>query len=174
MDTEHGTEFVNGEPHNPSVTYDRSDLSARGILIFFLVLAIFGVLVQVAVVGMYAGLTKITEKHDPEGSPLAPKEVTPRASILSNTANVDVQNFPQPRLQFDDTSDMVRFLQKETAALTAGPQQDAQGIARVPIDRAMKAVLPKLPARAGGVAPPENPGAAREYSYPAEVAESTN
>lgn len=171
MDTEHGTEFINGEPHNPSVTYDRSDLSARGILIFFLVLAIFGVLVQLAVVGMYAGLTKITEKHDPEGSPLAAKEVTPRSGILTNTANVDVQRFPEPRLQFDDTRDMTNFLQKEATALTA-PQQDTQGIARMPIDQAMKAVLPKLPARAGGVAPPENPGAAREYSYPAEPAES--
>jgi len=169
MATDHGYEghgYEGMEPRNPEVSFDSTDLSARGILIFFLVLAIFAVGVHLTVLGLYVGMTRVAEKHDPEQLPLAPKEVTPRSGILTNTANVNVQRFPEPRLQNDDTGDMTRFLQKEAATLTAEPFQDVQGNAHLPIDEAMKAAIPKLPVRAGGVALPEYPGAQREYSYP--------
>ena len=39
MTTNHG--HPNGDERNPSVLFDKSDIGARGILIFFLVLAIF-------------------------------------------------------------------------------------------------------------------------------------
>ncbi len=151
------------EPQNPGVQYDKSDLGARGILIFFVVLAVFAIAMHLAVLGMYVGMTKIAEKHDPELSPLAPKAVTPRAGILTNTANINIQQFPEPRLQNDDTGDMIRFLQKETAVLTAAPWQDAQGNVHLPIDAALKAVVGKIPVRSGGVALPDYPGAGREY-----------
>jgi hypothetical protein len=165
----HGT----GEERNPSVGYDKSDLGARGILIFFLVLAVFAIAIHFAVLGMYIGMTRVAEKHDAEVSPLAPKAVTPRSGVMTNTADVNVQKFPEPRLQNDDTSDMTRFLQKETAALTAEPWQDGQGNVHLPIDDAMKAVATRLPVRAGAAALPDYPGAARSYSYPAAPNEST-
>jgi hypothetical protein len=164
MATNHGHEGV--EPRNPEVTFDRTDLSARGILIFFLVLAIFAVGVHLTVLGLYVGMTRITDKHDPEQSPLAPRAVTPRSGILTNTANVNIQRFPEPRLQNDDTGDMTRFLQKQAAALSAAPFQDEQGNIHMPIEQAMKAAMAKLPVRAGGAVPPEYPGAHRDYSYP--------
>ena len=96
MTTNHGHE--SGDERNPSVKYDKSDLTARGILIFFLVLVLAAVAVQLVVLGLYAGMTKIADQHAPEISPLAPKTVTPRAEILTNTADVNVEQFPQPRL----------------------------------------------------------------------------
>jgi hypothetical protein len=159
----------NGEPRNPSVDFDTSDLSARGILIFFLVLAIFAVAVHLAVLGMYVGMTKMAEKRDPEMSPLVPKAVTPRSGILMNTANINIQKFPEPRLQNDDTGDMTRFLLKETAALTAEPWQDAQGNVHLPIEQAMQVVATRLPARAGSMAVTNYPGAKPEYAYPTEA-----
>jgi len=159
---------------NPSVGYDKSDLGARGILIFFLVLAIFAVCVHLGVLGMYVGMTRIAEQHDPETSPLAPKAVTPRSGILTNTANVNVQKFPEPRLQNDDTGDMTRFLLQETTALNAPSWQDAQGNThtRLPIDEAIAAVANRLPVRSGGTALPNYPGAGREYSHPSSIMES--
>jgi hypothetical protein len=161
----HGHE--NGEPRNPSVGYDKSDLGARGILIFFLVLAVFAVAIHLCVLGMYVGMTRFAEKRDPETSPLAPNTVTPRSGILTNTANVNVQKFPEPRLQNDDTGDMTRFLQQETAALTAVPWQDAEGLVHLPIEQAMKVVATRLPVRGGAsLALPNYPGARRDYAYP--------
>jgi hypothetical protein len=170
MTTKHGQ--GSDDEHNPSVGYDKSDLSAKGILIFFLVLAIFTVVMNVGVIGMYFGMTKIAEKHDLELSPLAPKAVTPRAGIMQNTANVDIQKFPEPRLQSNDVSDMAKFLLQQTAALTAQPWQDAQGNVHLPIDQAIKVVETRLPIRAGTAALPNYPGAGREYASPSEAAEA--
>ncbi len=157
----------NDEAGNASVTYDRTDLGARGILIFFLVLAVFAVCIHLAVLGMWVGLSKVTDKHDPELSPLAPHTVTPRAEMLMNTANINLQKFPEPRLQNDDTGDMTRFLQKEADALTAEPWQDAQGNVHLPIDQAMKVAASRLTVRAGGTAPVNYPGAGGAVSHPA-------
>src|SRR5476651_302851 len=156
MDTNHGHE--GGEPRNPSVGFDKSDLSARGILIFFLVLGVFAVAIHLGVLGMYVGMTRIAEQHDTELSPLAPKAVAPRVGILTNTANVNVQKFPEPRLENDATENMTKFLLQETTALTADPWRDAQGNVHLPIDQAIKVAATRLPVRAGGTVLPNYPG----------------
>lgn len=166
MATNHG--HGNDDAGNASVTYDKSDLGARGILIFFVVLGVFAIGMHLIVLGLWAGLNKVADKHDTEISPLAPKMVSPRSGVMMNTANINVQQFPEPRLQNDDTGDMQRFLLKETAALTADPWQDAQGNVHLPIDQAMKAVATRLPVRAGGNALANYPGAGVDYSHRGE------
>ena len=153
---------------NPGVAYDKTDLGARGILFFFLGLAVFGILMQLIVLGMYAGMTRFAVKHEVEASPLAPQTYTPRSEVLQNTANVNIQQFPQPRLlhHVRGSGEMTKFLLQEAAVLNAKPWQDADGNVHLPIHEAMNAVLPHLPSRAGGVPLPNYPGAAREYSYP--------
>lgn len=167
MTTKRGHES-NGE-RNPSVGYDQSDLSAKGILIFFLVLAMCTVALNFSVLAMYFGMTRFAEKHDPELSPLVPQAITPRSGIMTNTANVNLQKFPEPRLQTNDTGDMAKFLAQETAALTADPWQDAQGNVHLPIDQAMNVVASRLPVRAGNTALPNYPGAGREYASPSSA-----
>ncbi len=44
---------------NPSVTYDKSDLSARGILMFFSVMIVFFVAMSLAALGLWVGLNKV-------------------------------------------------------------------------------------------------------------------
>jgi hypothetical protein len=170
MATNHGSE--SGDPRNPSVGFDKSDLSARGILIFFFVLAVFAVAIHLGVLGMYVGMTKIAEKRDPEMSPLAPKAVTPRVGIMTNTANINIQKFPEPRLENDSTANMTNFLLKESEALTAAPWQDAQGNVHLPIDQAIKVVATRLPVRAAAAVLPNYPGAGREYSNESGTADS--
>ena len=166
IDHEHGME----PDRNPGVEYDRSDLGAKGILIFFLVLAVSAVVIHLVVLGLYAGMTRYADKHQPEISPLARQTYKTRSEILSNTANVNTQQFPQPRLlphvRGSGPGEMSEFLARETAVLTAKPWRDAQGNIHLPIDQAMQTVLARLPVRAGGVEPPNYPGAARDYSYP--------
>lgn len=170
MTINHGHESA--DERNPSVEFDKSDLSARGILIFLIVLGVFAILLNLAAIGMYVGMTKFADKHEKELNPLASKTVTPRSGILTNTANVNPQKFPEPRLQSDDTGDMTRFLLKETEAQTAPPWQDAQGNVHLPIAQAMKIVESRLPVRPGATALPNYPGAGLQYSYPPEPAET--
>ena len=172
MAIDHGHGADSGR--NPGVEYDRTDLGARGILIFFLGLAVFAIIMHVVVLGLYAGMTRFSEKHEADSSPLAPQTYTPRNEILTNTANVNIEQFPQPRLlhHVRGSGEMTKFLLQESAVLTAKPYQDAEGNVHLPIDEAMKAVLPRLPSRAGGVALPNYPGAARKYSYPPAQPES--
>ena len=172
MATDHGHGTEAGR--NPSVEYDRTDLGARGILIFFLVLGVFAVAMHLVVLGLYAGMTRISEKHEPETSPLAPQTYTPRTEILTNTANVNIEQFPQPRLlhHVRGSGEMTKFLQQESAVLSAQPWRDADGNIHLPIDQAMQTVLTRLPVRTGGAALPNYPGAARQYSYPPAQGES--
>jgi hypothetical protein len=171
MATDHGHGNGNGAS-NPSVGYDKSDLSAKGILIFFFVLAVVAVAIHLCVLGLYVGMTRIAEKHDPETSPLVPQTFKPRDGILTNTANVNIQQFPEPRLlrhiagPGGGLGEMSKLLLEESAALTAKPWQDDHGNVHLPIDQAMKAVVTRLPVREGGAVLPNYPGAAREYAYP--------
>jgi hypothetical protein len=64
---------------------------------------------------------------------------------------------------------MKRFLLKESTALAAEPWQDGQGNLHLPIEEAMKLEAARLAGgdTAAAAAPPNYPGAAREYAYPA-------
>jgi hypothetical protein len=175
-----------GADRNPSVEYDKTDLGAKGIIVFFVVLGIFAIAMHLVVLGLYAGMTRFAGKHEPEVSPLATQTYTPRDGILTNTANVNTQQFPEPRLLRHlsekgelsitgrEPGEMTKFLLEESAALTAKPWLDAQGNIHLPIAQAMTAVLPRLPVRAGAAEPPNYPGAAREYSYPPAQAEGNS
>jgi hypothetical protein len=167
MSTKHGHE--SGDERNPSVKYDKSDLGARGILIFFLVLLVSAVAVHLGVLGLYVGMTKIADQHAPELSPLAPTTVTPRAGILTNTADVNIEQFPQPRLLTHirgPAGEMSKLLLQEAATLTQKPWQDPEGNVHLPIEQAMKVVVSRLPVRAGTAALPNYPGAGQVYSQP--------
>jgi hypothetical protein len=110
-------------------------------------------------------MTRISERHDTELSPLAPKTVTPRAGILTNTANVNIKQYPEPRLLTDDTVALTKLRRQETAALAAAPWQDAQGNVHLPIEQAIQLVAPRLAVRENSAAPPNYPGVGREYAY---------
>ncbi len=169
-------EYESGEARNLSVKYDKSDLGARGILIFFLVLLVSAIAIHLCVLGLYVGMTKYADEHAPEISPLATKTFTPRAEILTNTLNVNIEQFPQPRLLTHirgPAGEMSKFLQQETSALMAPPWKDAEGNVHLPIEEAMKMVVPRLPVRAGGEELPNYPGAGQDYSHPVPPYESS-
>jgi len=176
----------NGAERNASVEYDKSDLSAKGILIFLSVLAVFAIAIHLAVLGLYAGMTRFADKHEQEISPLAQQTVTPRDKVLMNTANVNLQQFPEPRLLrhltqtgldnrfVGEAGEMTKLLEEESAALTAQPWRDQHGNVHLPINEAMKQIVTRLPARAGGTALPNYPGASEVYSYPPPEAEAAS
>jgi hypothetical protein len=160
----HGHEYGHT---NPEVSFEISDLSARGILVFFSVLAIGAIMVHLVVFGLYKAYASYAAKTDPEQSPLVKYEPPPQASVLQNTSSVNLKKFGGVLLQSDEVNDMRVFLEEQTAQLHAQPWRDEKGNIHLPIDAAMQRLIAggKLQARPGNVPPePTYPGVGSAYS----------
>jgi hypothetical protein len=141
---------------NVEVSYEKRDLGARNILLFFAILFIVGVIVHFIIWGVYGAMEKVVAHLDPVPSPMKPYQETPKAVMLQNTPMVDLKKFSQPRLQSDEATDMSVFNQQEEQILRGNPWVDEKGIVHLPIDVAKAELLKKgLPTRpAGGSATP--------------------
>ena len=151
MATDHSHE-MHDHLQNPDVSYERQDLGSKNILLFFAILLIVGVIIHFVVYGVYGAMEKVVAKMDVEPNPLKPVQAPPKAGVLQNTPMVRLGNFPEPRLQSDDVTDMRVFRWKEAQVLDPSkPWQDASGAVHIPIDQAMKDLAQKgLPARKPG------------------------
>jgi hypothetical protein len=141
---------------NVEVSYEKRDLGARNILLFFAILFIVGVIVHFIIWGVYGAMEKVVAHLDPVASPVKPHEETPKAVLLQNTPMVDLNKFAQPRLQFDEVTDMSAFNWQEDQILHSKPWVDDKGSVHLPIEVAKEELLKKgLPIRAeGGSATP--------------------
>lgn len=163
MDINKPDHDIHGEDSlkNRHVSFEHQDLGASGILWFFAIMFISAILIHFAVWGLYRVYVTQATSSDLPTHPLAPAEPTPQAAILQNTPGVNVNKFPQVRLQSDDVSDLERMKKQEHELLTAQPWQDETGKVHIPISRAMELLTQRgLPSR--GVQPSQgqaNPGA---------------
>ena len=140
---------------NPQVDYERADLSARGILLFLIGLFIAGCFIELVLWGMFHFLAR-SQALFPAGtlSPMqsaqshAPPEKQ-QGSIMQNTPSVNLNLFPQPRLQTNDTGEMQNYFGAEQKLLSPEqPFKDASGAVHIPIDMAMKLIVQRgLPTR---------------------------
>jgi hypothetical protein len=69
--------------------------------------------------------------------------------VLQNSPAVNLDVFPQPRLQTNDAGEMTRFLNSENALLNAKqPFADSSGTIHIPIAMAMQLIVERgLPVR---------------------------
>ena len=159
------TENSNYDPlRNPAVDFDRSDLSPRGILLFLVGLLLCGVFVELVIWGMFRFMAKSDVLFPPpQTNPMAIAQPAPpqpaSRSILQNTPAVNLDVFPEPRLQVNDAVDMTKFVASEQELLNPPqPFKDASGAIHIPISQAMKLIEERgLPVRPSP--PPE--GAAK-------------
>jgi hypothetical protein len=155
------TDNNNHDPlRNPQVDYDRSDLSARGILLFLIGLFVVGVFIELVLWGMFHFMAR-SEILFAQGqqSPMAAQQPSPnqnRPSVLQNTPGVNLDVFPQPRLQTNDAGDMDHFLGAEQELLNIKqPFTDSNGAVHIPISMAMQLIAERgLPVRPNAP-PPE-------------------
>ncbi len=148
------TENSNYDPlRNPQVDYDRTDLSPRGILLFLVGLLICGVFVELVIWGMFRFMAKSDVLFpQPQTNPMMATQPAPPStsrSILQNAPAVNLDVFPQPRLQTNDVADMTQLLQSERALLNPSqPFKDSAGTIHISISQAMKLVEERgLPVR---------------------------
>jgi hypothetical protein len=139
-----------GPEHNqhPEVSFEKRDLGARGILLFFAVLFIAGAAIHLVVWGVYEAFVNVGETRQATANPMAPRQQAPTPGVLQNAGSINLKQFPEPRLQNDEPTDMNRFLWQEGQLLEAKPWRDQTGAIHIPIAEAMRIVAQKgLPAR---------------------------
>lgn len=158
---------------NVEVSYEKRDLGARNILLFFAILFVVGVIVHFVILGVYGAAEKMVAHFDEPTNPLKAPQETPKAVLLQNTPMVDLNKFAQPRLQWDDATDMSVFNWQEDQILRSKAWVDDKGAVHLPIDVAKQELLKRgLPSRAPGAAVPTEP-AVTAYGTPAENASQT-
>ncbi len=172
MATNHDDNF---DPlRNPTVDFERSDLSAKGVLLFLLGLLLCGVFVELVIWGMfrYMGSSQELFEKGRQNPMMSQQKALPqnnRTSVLQNTPPVNVDLFPEPRLQANDAGDMDEFLQSEQKVLD--PQQpftDSTGAIHISIDQAMKLIAERgLPMRSSSPAPDFSKAESQQKSNPA-------
>lgn len=158
------TNHNNNDPlRNPQVDYDRSDLSPRGILLFLVGLFVAAVFIELVIWGMFHFMAR-SEALFPQPQPnpmMNAQKVSPPASsrsVLQNAPAVNLQLFPEPRLQANDAGDMSEFFESEQKLLNPErPFTDANGVVHIPITLAMKLVQERgLPVRPNAPPPDIN------------------
>ena len=120
---------------NPSVSYEHSDASVRGVVWFLVMLTIAGFLIQLVLAGMYkyfAGPEVSLYLHQPAGEVYG-KPPQP----------------PEPRLQADPVADNNDMRENQDERLnTYGWIDQKAGLTHIPIERAMDLLAQRgIPAR---------------------------
>ncbi|HEY7098122.1 MAG TPA: hypothetical protein VH437_15455 [Terriglobales bacterium] len=155
----------NGE--NEEVEFEREDLSPRSVISFFVGLAVAGVLIYFVLTGIYKLLDAYEARNQPQQNPLAK---TRRADTRTVTSG-DVQQFPEPRLESNERTELNGFRLREEQTLNSyGWVDQKAGIVHIPIDRAMELIVERgLPTRPqAGTVPPSPVNTAREAAAKAD------
>jgi hypothetical protein len=116
--------------------HEPSDVRLRGFLIFLAALVGTGVVVHVAIWLLMVGTQRLTERRDPEISPLArqPRAVAPPQPWLQPSP-------PQGATPQTDWQDMDALRARERQVLTTYAMDPQTGETRIPIDRAIDLLI---------------------------------
>jgi len=147
------SEELNHAHTNPETSFEREDLSTRGVFVFMIGLAIVGMVIYFIIVGMYSFLDKYEHDRMATASPL----VTSRGPAARVVTKDYMEKFKQngtPMLESDERGQFKDFLLKQEDQLNSYGWIDKQaGVAHIPIDRAMDLIVERgLPVRSAGEA----------------------
>jgi hypothetical protein len=115
--------------------FERQDLTARGVFVFLISLAIGGVLVVFVVWGLYQFMDARQRSHQPPQSPLVKQAETDTRIVPPD----EIAKFPEPRLERNERVEINDFRLKEEQTLNSyGWVDEKAGVVRIPIERAMQ------------------------------------
>jgi hypothetical protein len=149
------SEELNQGHSNPETSFEREDLSTRGVFAFMIGLAIVGLVIYFIIRGMYGFLDEYERTQSKAASPLAPGSKVTARYIPYSPAHGDYvsQTFKEngaPMLEHDERGQFKDFLLKQEDQLNSYGWVDQQaGVAHIPIEHAMDLIvergLPVLP-----------------------------
>jgi hypothetical protein len=160
-DTHHGNHSTRDEG------FEREDLGSGPIIGFIISVVVLGVLVYYAAWGMFRFLDAYGKKNERSVSPLVQAEADTREPNHQKTAEKVRQEFPEPRLEDDERTELNDIRYGEEERLNSyGWVDRSGGVAHIPITRAMQLIiergLPTTPQ--AGATPPSVVNMARQAS----------
>ena len=142
---------------NAGTSFEREDLSTRGVFVFMTGLSIVGLVIYFIIVGMYSFLDKYEHEQMSTASPLAPSTEVSARRIPYNPAKGDYvsRKFSEngePLLEYDERGQFKDFVLKQEDRLNSyGWVNQQAGVAHIPIDRAIDLIAQQgLPVRPAG------------------------
>lgn len=143
-------EMNHGQPGHET-SFEREDLSTRGVFAFMIGLAVTGVVTYFIIVGMYTFLDKYERSQMSTASPL----VTTKGAISRVVTQEDMdkafKDNGAPMLETDERGQFRGYLLGQENQLNSyGWVDQSAGVAHIPIERAMDLIakqgIPVLPA----------------------------
>lgn len=131
--------------HNQEPGFEREDLTAKPIILFFLGLTVGCLLVALILKGMYSYLEGYENRHAPTPNPLVQQSTADTREVVP----ADIEKFPEPRLESNERMEINDFRMQEEKTLNSYGWVDQQGgVIHIPIDRAMQLLAQRgLPTR---------------------------
>ena len=129
-----GHHYTDEEMHNEDVAHEHGDVNPRTVIVFGIAMLVVIAFSAALMYGLFVAFEKQAEARDPQLSPHAVTNVTPRG----------------PGLLTNEPKNLQQFHQEEQGKLEGyGWVNQGQGVAHVPIDEAKKLVVQHgLPVRA--------------------------
>jgi len=147
--------------------FEREDLSPRSVISFFVGLAVAGILIYFVLTGIYKLLNAYEARNQPQQNPL----IKAREADTRTVTSGDVQQFPEPRLESNERTELNDYRLREEQTLNSyGWVDQKAGIVHIPIDHAMELIAERgLPTRLqAGTVPPSTVNMAREAAAKAD------
>lgn len=144
-------EELNHGHSNPETSFEREDLSTRGVFVFMIGLSIVGLVIYFIIEGMYSFLDKYEHAQMTTASPLV-TSTGPAARVVTRQYMEKFKENGAPMLESDERGQFKDFLLKQEDELNSYGWIDQQaGVAHIPIERAMDLVVERgLPVRPVG------------------------
>ena len=165
------SEELNHGHSGHETSFEREDLSTRGVFAFMIGLAVTGVVTYFIIVGMYTFLDKYERSQMSTASPL----VTTKGAISRVVTQEDMdkafEDNGAPMLETDERGQFRGYLLNQENELNSYGWVDQQGgIARIPITQAMDLLVTRgLPVRSSSGTEAAKPQA----SKPADAEKAT-
>jgi hypothetical protein len=150
----HGT--PDNSKHQSGGGFEREDVATRPLFGFLISLVVLGVVVYYVIWGMFHFMDAYERKHQQSKSPMVQMQPDTREPDTARTHEKIQQEFPDPRLEDSETTEINDFRYQQDETLTSYGWVDQNGgVVRIPIDQAMRLIaqrgLPTIPQ--AGVAP---------------------
>jgi hypothetical protein len=138
------THQPDGREEHPSVRYERTDASYRAIVLVILAALALGALIHAAVMAFFLDYRTYQDGVKKSPYPLAP---TPSAALPAEPRLEQID-----RLGGVDKMDIYERMKSSEWALDSYGDTPEEGFVHIPVERAMRLLEGKLPARAAPVA----------------------
>ena len=162
----------NHDEHRNGPGFEPQDVSSKPVYGFLISLVVVGVLIYYIMWGMFHFLNAYNRKNEAAVSPMVQAEQDTREPDASRTNRKIQSEFPEPRLEDNERTELAPFRYQEEQTLNSyGWVDQNAGVAHIPITKAMELIaqhgLPTAPQ--AGTAPSSTVGMAQAAAAAADA-----